>query len=247
MKENKDILAKAIEQLKNQQIPPDPPQELVESTLKKIEDKTDSSEGQNNKHISLVEIITNKKNALLLTTKIAAVAALLILSGYVIGRLSIPRTPDLQELQRNLESSLTASLEPAIRQKILEEMNQRWQLALASSYLNLKDELNEQYRKDLNDYALRTLAASNAMTNRRLEELIDAISTAQLQDRRWVTAALSEIELNRRQDKTQLASGLEALAYQTEDQLQRTRQDMVQLLADTQPDKSILKNPESSN
>jgi hypothetical protein len=247
MKESDDILAKAIEQLKNQQIPPNPPQELAEATLREIRNKSGESEGQNNKNINIAGIITNTRNLLKLTTKVAAAAVLLIIAGYAVGRLTAPQAPDIKELRRNLEISLTASLEPAIRQKLLDEMNRRWQLALASSYLNLKDELSEQYRNDLNDYALRTLAASSALTNRQLEELIDAISTAQTQDRQWFTAALSEIELNRRQDKTQLASGLEALAYQTEDQLQRTRQDMVQLLVDTQPDKSLLNNPESSN
>jgi hypothetical protein len=248
MKENnEDILAKAIEQLKNQQIPPGPPQELERATLTKIKEMAGEPEKQNQKHINFAERIRNNKIFLQLTTKVAAAAVLLIIAGYAIGWLSAPRSPDIGELRRSLENSLTASLEPTIRQKLLDEMNRRWQLALASSYLKIKDELSEQYRKDLNDYALRTLAASSALTNRRLEELIDAVNTAQVQERQWVTAALSEIELNRRQDKTQLASGLEALAYQTEDQLQRTRQDMVQLLVDTQPDKFELNNAESSN
>jgi len=248
MKENnEDILAKAIEQLKDRQIPPGPPQELAGATLTKMREMAGEPEIQNHKHINLAERIRSNKIFLQFTTKVAAAAVLLLIAGYVVGRISAPRSPDIGELSRSLENSLTASLEPAIRQKLLDEMNRRWQLALASSYLNLKNELSEQYRNDLNDYALRTLAASSALTNRRLEELIDAVNTAQIQDRQWVTAALSEIELNRRQDKNQLESGLETLAYQTEDQLQRTRQDMVQLLVDTQPDKSVLNNPENSN
>jgi hypothetical protein len=41
--------------------------------------------------------------------------------------------------------------------------------------------------------------------------------------------------MNRVQDKTQLASGLQTLAYRTEDELSRTKREVVQLLVDVHP------------
>jgi hypothetical protein len=45
---------------------------------------------------------------------------------------------------------------------------------------------------------------------------------------------LEEIELNRMQDKTQLAAGLQTLASRTADELTQTRRQFVQLLANHQ-------------
>jgi hypothetical protein len=236
MKNNEDILAKAIEQLKNEQIPAGPPSELVDATLAQLRDAASRSQKESGRATGFAKSIGHTGTIIRLTTKLAAAAVLLIGLGYAIGRVSAPRPPDTEELLTSLKASLAASLEPAIRQKLLEEMNQRWQIALASSYLQLKDDLSQQYRRDLSHFAIQTLAASNTITNQRLEELIAAINAAQTQDRQWFATALSQIERNRRQDKNQLAAGLETLAVQTENQLQKTRQDMAQLLSYTQPD-----------
>lgn len=215
MKDNKDILAEAIKALKNEQVPPGPPQELIDATLAKLR----SSE----LIVHSSSIGVRRK----LTTKLAAAAVLLVGAGYIVGRLSTPRPPGLEQLY--------ISLEPAIRQKVLEEVKHYWQASLASSYAQLRDELSAEYRRDLSEYAIQTLAVSGAMTNQRLEELIQAIDAAQRQDRRWVTTALELIESNRIRDKTQLSNGLETLAVRTADELTRTKEDMVQLLVYTQP------------
>ena len=115
-------------------------------------------------------------------------------------------------------------------------MKQYLQLGLTNGYIQIKDDLSEQYRQDLNRFAVQTLAASNAVTNELLAELIESIDATQAQDLRRIAAALEQMELIRLHDKTQLVSGLETLAYQTEDELQRTRQDMMRFLVNTQPD-----------
>jgi hypothetical protein len=164
-------------------------------------------------------------------TRWAAAAVVLIFVGYAVGRVTVASPPDMEQLQLALETSL----EPAIRQKVIEELNRDWRLALANSYLRLKDELSGQFRRELNAYTLHTLAASNAVTNELLTELIEAINTAQAQDRRRVAAALELIELNRLRDKNQLISGLQTLAAETGDELLRTRQDFAELLVYTPP------------
>jgi len=137
--------------------------------------------------------------------KLAATAVLLIAIGYAVGRLSAPKT-DMEQLQSALETSLRASL--------TEEMNQRWQRAFTANCIKFKDELQQQVRRDLTDFAAQTLAASSTLTERRLIELVNLIEAARERDRQQVAAALEEIEFSRLQDKSQLGSGLVALAAQ---------------------------------
>jgi hypothetical protein len=172
-----------------------------------------------------------------------AAAVLLLVAGYAIGHIVEPRPPDVAQLRTSLE----ASLEPAIRQNVVEQLNRDWRLALAGSYLRLRDELSEQFRRELNAYALHTLAASNAVTNELLTELIEAINTAQAQDRQWVAAALEQTEWNRLRDKSQFINGLETLAAETGDELLRTRQDFAKLLVYTEPYSVVPDESENSN
>ena len=220
MKKQDDILKDALNALKNDPVPPGPPQELIDATAKNLNKTRGQSQPSVYEPIKIADWLR-------LPIKAAAAAALLIVAGaagYVGGRFS-PPPQNIQQLQ--------AALEPAIHKNLLEDMSHYWQVGLANSYIRLKDELSEQYRRDLNQSALRTLAASGTATNELLKDLIQAINTANLEDRRWVTAALHQIESDRLKDKTQLANGLEALAVQTDDELKRTRQDMVKLLSYT--------------
>jgi hypothetical protein len=139
-------------------------------------------------------------------SKLAAAAALLIAFGYAVGRLTTPG-PDMEQLQSALETSLRASL--------TEEMNQRWQRAFTANCIKFKDELQRQVRRDLTDFAAQTLAASSTLTEQRLIKLVNLIEAARERDRQQVAAALEEIEFSRLQDKSQLGSGLVALAVQT--------------------------------
>jgi len=170
---------------------------------------------------------------------VAAAVVLLILAGYAAGRLSAPRLPDAEQLQ--------AVLEPAIRQNLLDEMKRYWQLGLTSNYVRLKDELSQQYRHELDQFAIQTLAASNAVTNQLLAELVQSINAAQTQDLRRIAAALEQIELNRLQDNTQLSNAFATFAVRTEDELQRTKKNMAQLLSYTQPDSSVPNEFKNSN
>jgi len=147
--------------------------------------------------------------------KLAAAAVLLIAVGYTIGRLSAPPPLDMEELQAALESSLKSSLEPAIRQDLLEEMNDRWQSAFAAGCAQFKDELQQQVRRDLTEFAAQTLAASGTLTNQRLMELIQLIEAARRRERQQTEAAFEQIE----QEKIQLRNGLLAVAAQTNELL----------------------------
>ena len=228
MEDNENILEKAVKALKNELVPPGPPQELSNATSAKLAEASDEPHTETvSGQIRIVERFKVAKSL----TKIAAAAVLLIVAGYAAGRLSTPPPPDVEQLR--------AAIEPAIRDQLLDQMKQYLQLGMANSYIQIKDDLSQQYRQDLNRFAVQTLAASNAVTNELLTELIESINTTQAQDLRRIAAALEQIELNRLHDKAQLVGGLETLAYQTEDELQRTRQDMVRFLVNTRPDSPV--------
>ncbi|MHC4331347.1 MAG: hypothetical protein ACYSWW_24850, partial [Planctomycetota bacterium] len=183
MKEDQNSLEKAVEALKNEHIPPGPPQELADATVARLaEASVESDTATIEERIGLREKLRSVKSL----TKVAAAAVLLISAGYAAGRLS---APDMEQLQ--------ASLEPAIRENLAAEMKGYLQLGLTNSYVQLKDDLTEQYRRDLNQFAAYTLAASGAATNQLLQDLVESINTAQTQDRQWVTAAFEQIELDR--------------------------------------------------
>lgn len=141
-------------------------------------------------------------------TKLAAAAVLLIGLGYAVGRLSTPQ-PDMEQLRSALETSLKSSLE--------EEMNRRWQPVFAANCVQLKDELQQQVRRDLTEFADQILAASGTLTEQRLIQLIELIEAARMRDRQRVATALGQIEFNRLQDKNLFGSGLVTLAAQTKE------------------------------
>jgi hypothetical protein len=226
MKDNNDILAKAIEQMKNQQVPPGPSQELVDATVARLAEAATDPAHATRKLLGTVRGVRNTRNFV----KFAAAAVLLLAAGYLIGSLSAPKPPDAQELY--------AALKPAIQQELLEPMNRYWLLTLASSNAELKDELHTEFRQDLNRFAVQTLAASGATTNELLREFIDAVRATQVRDLRSVAAALRQIESDRVRDKAQLTNSLETFAILYDDELQRTKQDIVQLICDQPQPKS---------
>ena len=221
MKQDEDILGNAVDRLKRDALAQEPPKAVVDETLRRLADVEADDLDQ-------VDI---RRATIGRTIRLALAAAALIAIGCVIGRLSGPGPVNIDKLRETLASSLAASLEPAIRAKVVEDLQHRYQLALAATYVKVKEELTEQYRDDMNRYAVQTLAASNATTNRLLAELVESIDNAQAQDFTRIARVISQIEHNRIQDKTQFAAGLQTLASRTEE----TRQ-VVQLLADVLPE-----------
>jgi len=231
MEKNEEIFEKALEALKNEQIPPGPPDELAADTVAKLAEAAGRSE---NAEIRLIRLQPMRNLA-----KIAAAAVLLILAGYAAGRLSGPQPPDIEQLR--------AAIEPSIRQNLLDEINSNMLAGLEKGYTQIKDELGRQYRQDLDRTAMQTLAASNTVTNQLLAKLIDSIKDSQLQERRLVAAALEQIESNRLRDRSQLSSAVAALAVQTEDEFIRTKKDVAYALSHALPENSIPLEFDNSN
>ena len=238
MKKDENIFEKSVKALKNEQIPPGPSDELIKATIEKI---NHASEQPDTIEFGQQLRITDRITVLNSFIKFAA-AVLLIITGFSVGRLSSPRPPGMEEIR--------ASLEPAIRAQLRGEMKQYMQLGLANSYVRLKDDLTEQYRRDLNQLAANIVTASGTVTNQLLEDLIESIDTAQTQERQRFVAALEQIELNRRQDNAQLSNALVNLAVQTENEFNQTKQDMAEIFTYTQTDgftPNEFENPNNPN
>ena len=227
MEENENRLDNAVETLKNEQIPPGPPQEVIESTIAKLAET--AGQADTVKLNNRIRITEGPKAAKSLV-KIAAAAVLLIAAGYATGRLSGPRPPDMEQIR--------AALEPKIRQNLLDETKQYVQLGLANGYTRIQDELNQQYRQELNRVALQAVAASNTVTNELLTELIASFNEVQSQYRQQVAVALDQMESNRLKDRGELSDAFATFALQTEDELMRTKQDMAHFLSYPQPGQS---------
>jgi hypothetical protein len=145
MKKKRDILNEAVNAFKNQPVPDGPPQQTLDSVTAKLSEAgAELSPAGRRERPDIVRL-----------AKVAAAAVLLIMSGLVVGRLASPRPPDLQQLQRELEPSLRASLQPAIRQELLDELKKSWRLAWAGSYVQLKDDLGRQFSSDMANSAHR--------------------------------------------------------------------------------------------
>jgi hypothetical protein len=144
--------------------------------------------------------------------KLAAAAVVLIAAGVVAGRFSAPPPINVEALRAELEVSLKTSLQ----QSLVREMDNRWQSTFDAGCAQLKDELQQQVRRDLMQFAAQTLTASGTQMERQLRELIQLIEAARIRDRRNIEAALDHIE-------SQFGSGLAALASHT-NELQRLEQ-----------------------
>jgi hypothetical protein len=236
MKEDEKILEKAVKALKNEKVPSGPSKELTNVTVEKlnrISEQPNMIEFEKQVHISEgINIIKS-------LAKFAVAAVLLIIVGFAAGRLSNPQPPDMEEIR--------AALEPAIRDQLRGEMKQYLQLGLTNSYVRLKDDLTEQYRRDLSQLAANIVNASGTVTNQLLQDLIESIDEAQAKERQWFAAALEQIELNRRRDNAQFGNALASFAVRTEDELLQTKQNVEQLLSHTRTDSLVPNEFENSN
>ncbi len=237
MKDDNNILDKAINALKNESVQPGPDQELIDATLSRL---AEAQPQMDSRHVLLFEKFRIIKSF----SKFAAAAVLMIFVGYAAGRITAPRL-DTEQLKSEIEASLRASLEPDIRSQVINEMKPYLQVGFTNCYMQLKDDLTEQYRQDLSRFASQTLAASNTVTNQMLAELIDSFQTAQAQNRQWIQAELEQTEINRIQDNAQLSNVFVKYATQTENEFQRTKQDIERLLYYKQPENELPQNIEN--
>jgi anti-sigma factor RsiW len=146
---------------------------------------------------------------------VAAAALILLGVGIAIGRLTAPKPVDVEQLRTDLQTALTASLQPAIQQATLAEVDRRVATSLATGQTQLKTEIVELMRADLRTFATDVVANSEQMMDRRFDEFVRLVEAARLKDRQRVVQAFEQVELNRRRDRNQIGQGLKSLVALT--------------------------------
>jgi hypothetical protein len=123
-----------------------------------------------------------------------AVAAVLVLgAGVVIGRWTAPRPVDVEQLRAQVEASVAASLQPALREGILAEVDQHLQAGLSDRDEQLRGEMVEQVRRDLRVLASQFAASSEKLVDDRFAEVVQLVEAARRTDRERVARALEQI------------------------------------------------------
>lgn len=161
----------------------------------------------------------------------AAAAAVLITIGFLVGRVSTAQPINIDQLRNELKVSLASE----IRKEVSEQLKGDLQAAFAAGFEQVKDGLRNEYQQDLNQYAIETLAASSAVTNQLLNELIATIDTSRQQDLRRIAAAMEQVELNRMKDSSELRDSFATFASYTGNEITQTRNEMAELLSYTRP------------
>jgi hypothetical protein len=135
-----------------------------------------------------------------------AVAAVLVLgAGVVIGRWTAPRPVDVEQLRAELEASVAASLQPALREGILAEVDRHLQARLSERDEQLRAEVVEQVRRDLRVLASQFVASSEKLVDERFAEIVQLVEAARRTDRERVAKALEQIT-------TRTGQGFQSLA-----------------------------------
>jgi hypothetical protein len=214
-----------------------PPQELVTETLTRLV-QAETTHGPRDALPGQATSRSRISRRLWPAGRWAVAAAVLLTAGYAVGRISATGEPDIDQLRADLLPSLAATLEPAIRQRVLEETRRDYQQAMVAGYIRMKDELTEQYRAELNRFAVQTFTASNAVTNQLLDQLVEAVQLSHRRDREWVAEAIAELEASRRADTTQLGTALAGLGAEMDSRIHNTKNEIVRLLANVQTDAS---------
>jgi len=179
----------------------EPGQEATDRAIKKARDALMSEQAIPKLRLRLPPILA----------KLAAAAVLMIGAGYIGGHLSAPEPMDMQQIQASLESSLKSSLEPALRRDLLNEFDNRLQLALAADNDALKQELARQVRRDMETYAEQTLTTVSNLMEQRLMNFARMLEEARIKERRHVAAAFDYMG-------SQFEDGLVTLAAQRDNQ-----------------------------
>jgi len=140
--------------------------------------------------------------------RVAVAAVLVLAAGIVIGRRTTPQPVDVERLRADIETSVLASLRPAVEQDLLTEVDRRVQEALSADHADLQVKIVEQLRDDLRVLTAQLVSRSEARVDQRVAELVQLIEAARLKDRQQTAKALDQI-------RTKMGMGLYFLAART--------------------------------
>jgi len=136
----------------------------------------------------------------------AAAAAIILIAGFGIGRLSASRAANVEQVR--------AALEPSLRKE-------------------LRQELSQLLRQQLDQSSTTTLAAAGTQTRDMLGDFVRAYEQNRADDNRAVYAALARLDSERMADSTALKRDLDTVAVYSEAGLRQTQRQLVSLANNT--------------
>lgn len=160
----------------------------------------------------------------------SAAAVILLGAGVLTGWVGASKSVDPEALREDLETSLTASLSPAIEKDLRRKLNQDLQVTLVYYQTQVKNELLQQFREGLNQCAVQTLDASGAQTNQLLGQLVALVKEAHIEERQIFGSILKQLEMEWRRDQEQLRNEFALFAQETGGRLMETQKNVAQLL-----------------
>jgi hypothetical protein len=157
------------------------------------------------------------------------IAALLILGfSFGFGRLSARTAPDLKQIQM--------ALAPALREQLRTELTADLQSALKASAAVVTNEFHRELRSEFEQWAANAINNSKLETERVLAGLIQSDGALRQEDRQSVLALVQKLEQQHRADYAKLLKKVETVALVAEERLQRTQNQIGQLVAFAQTD-----------
>jgi|GEM_PF-6794622 len=213
-----DRLDKAVEAVKNAQVPAGPSQDLASRTLVQL-----GTAIQEHEEVGQQRRWTRWAPFARPLWPVAAAAAL-VLAGFLAGRLTQANTLSQRDL-----AVLERSLEGRLRDAVASDL----QAAQTQAYHRLMSDVNEVLDRRISLVAGGVLAASNTTTNQVIRDLVQVIRANQIQQHNEFAAALEWIEADRMRKQAQLSNSFASFAVATEHNLRQTT-DYLALLAGRQ-------------
>ena len=98
-----------------------------------------------------------------------------------------------------------------------------------------REDIRLEQQEELSRFAMQTFAASNAVTNQLLAELVAALDKTRMAEYEGITSVLRQMEANRLAEDGLLRKEFATFASYTDEELSRTRAEVAELLSHTRP------------
>ena len=159
--------------------------------------------------------------------RFAIAASVLIVMGFLAGMAFRPSV-DIEQLQQQW----AASIQPQLEKQITDSVVQSLRPGIVDEYVKLQKALSEQISNELTTYTEQTVMRNDLQTYRLLNELIQAIESAQVKNQEWAITAMAELEKQRFLDQEAFQNQVAVLAAYTGNELFRTQKAIEALSAE---------------
>jgi hypothetical protein len=166
----------------------------------------------------------------------AAAAVVLLGLGFGIG-VAFASGAYRKALTAAVEEKTRDALQAQVQQWVRGQIQSDWQAALSGRPEQLNTDFRRQLRAGLEQWSLRTAAASSAESQRLVAEFSENDSATRERDQQAIATWLNQAEQTRRADYVDLRRLVETVAVVAADKFQRTDHQLGQLVSYTDLEK----------